>query len=570
MARHLRPMNAESEDITLPHQRILTGRSPGGGREGQGIAGTEPAGLGGQMLWRRNQSADVPVAYTGVLDLRGGLEIGWTAPEAAPRAEAPVRRPVDELAVVPDPVRGRPDADQPDPVDGLAMPGLGPALRRRRWALYLVSIDALAFLLTGALTQGLSWAQAIWAVATIAAFRVLGLYRQRLNLSALDDLPELALGVLFTGAMVGMLGHSHVAGGFGDLGLVGLGFGLLAVIAARIPAYALIRQARRAGVLLQPVLIVGAGEIGSRLAQNLLSDRSHGLYPVGFLEREPRSCDVGALHVPVLGTPDELRDWVRRLHVARVIVAFGYQREVELVDVLRTCDRLSCEIFYVPRLFELHNVTRHVDSVLGIPLVRIRRAAFRTVSWQLKRLFDLVLSGAALLALAPVMAACALAVRVKLGSGVLFRQERVGLDGRPFHVLKFRSLRPATELEADTTWNIAHDDRLTPLGRFLRRTSLDELPQFWNVFTGDMSLVGPRPERPHFVTEFSTRIPRYTGRHRVPAGLTGWAQVNGLRGDTSLEERARFDNYYIENWSLWLDVKIMLRTIGEVLARRGG
>jgi exopolysaccharide biosynthesis polyprenyl glycosylphosphotransferase len=185
-------------------------------------------------------------------------------------------------------------------------------------------------------------------------------------------------------------------------------------------------------------------------------------------------------------------------------------------------------------------------------------------------LLDIVISGVALLLLSPVMGACALAVRREGGPGVLFRQERVGLDGRVFEILKFRSLRPVDDTEHKVQWNISQDPRLGPVGRFLRSTSLDELPQLWNILAGHMSLVGPRPEREHFVAQFAKRIPRYTNRHRVPAGLTGWAQVNGLRGDTSIEDRASFDNYYIENWSLWGDIKIILRTVEQVLRRRGG
>jgi len=158
----------------------------------------------------------------------------------------------------------------------------------------------------------------------------------------------------------------------------------------------------------------------------------------------------------------------------------------------------------------------------------------------------------------PLLAIASL-LRLSRGPGVIFRQERVGLDGRRFQLLKFRTLRPLDEWESATTWNISTDGRLTRLERFLRRSSIDELPQLINILRGDMSLVGPRPERPHFVNEFAA-IPRYPARHRVPCGLTGWAQVNGLRGDTSIEERARYDNYYIENWSLGLDLRILLRT----------
>ena len=166
--------------------------------------------------------------------------------------------------------------------------------------------------------------------------------------------------------------------------------------------------------------------------------------------------------------------------------------------------------------------------------------------------------------LAPVLAVCAVAVAAGVGRPVLFRQARVGLDGRQFTLVKFRSLTPVDEQESSSHWNIAQDARMSRVGRLLRRSSLDELPQLWNIVRGDMSLVGPRPERPSFVDQFTNSFPRYMARHRVPAGLTGWAQVHGLRGDTSIEDRARFDNHYIENWSLWQDVTIILRTVAQV------
>ena len=218
----------------------------------------------------------------------------------------------------------------------------------------------------------------------------------------------------------------------------------------------------------------------------------------------------------------------------------------------------------------MHHSNRYTDEIWGIPLVRRRRSVYRSPWWRAKRAVDVVTAGLSLLVLGPVLAACAVAVRFEGGPGIIFRQERVGLDGRPFQVLKFRSLKPVDESEPQTNWNIKHDDRLGRVGQFLRASSLDELPQLWNIVRGDMSLVGPRPERPHFVNQFSVHIPRYTARHRVPAGLTGWAQSHGLRGDTSIEGRARFDNCYIEDWSPWLDVKIVLKTVGQVFRRQGG
>jgi exopolysaccharide biosynthesis polyprenyl glycosylphosphotransferase len=210
-----------------------------------------------------------------------------------------------------------------------------------------------------------------------------------------------------------------------------------------------------------------------------------------------------------------------------------------------------------------------MDFLGDLPLIRLRRAAYRSLSWQLKRLIDIVFSALALVVLSPVLAACAVAVRLEGGPGVIFRQERVGCDGVRFQLLKFRSMRPANEQESKTQWNIATDNRVGPVGRLLRITSLDELPQLFNILRGDMSVVGPRPERPHFVEEFGRLYRGYHARHRVPCGLTGWAQIHGLRGNTSIEERSRLDNFYIENWSLWLDMKIILRTTISVFTSPG-
>jgi exopolysaccharide biosynthesis polyprenyl glycosylphosphotransferase len=272
--------------------------------------------------------------------------------------------------------------------------------------------------------------------------------------------------------------------------------------------------------------------------------------------------------VPLLGGYDSLIRVLLEKSVDVVIVTYGSMREPFVVPLLRTCDRLSCEILFVPRLYEMHTVTRETEVLWGVPLVRMRRAAFRTGTWTAKRVFDVVLSVFALVLVSPILLLCALLSRWETGR-VLFRQTRVGQDGEPFTLLKFCTLRPADEAESGTRWTIDQDERLGPAGRFLRRSSLDELPQLLNVLRGDMSLVGPRPERPHFVDEFGLQYPWYAARHRVPVGLTGWAQVHGLRGDTSIADRARFDNFYIENWSMWGDIKILIRTVGQVI-RAGG
>ncbi len=435
---------------------------------------------------------------------------------------------------------------------------------------YLVLGDIVAFTIATAITHPTNPIHGVVLLVYLAVFYIAGLYRSRLNLSLLDDLPY-----ILAASLVGFALKLSLIALFPSVDppprqvLHALVL-LVAVLLVRWTAYTVVRTARCRGKVRHRTLIVGAGQVGVRLANTLRDRPYYGLDPVGFVDCDPHAEDASLLPAPVLGPYEQLGPVIRQHRIRDVIVAFGGADEDALVDILRTCDRLDVEVFLVPRLFELHNANRYTDEIWGIPLVRVRRAVFRSPWWKVKRLFDILLSGLALLVLSPVLAACALAVRYEGGPGVIFRQQRVGLDGRPFDVLKFRSLKPVNEAESQTNWNIKHDDRLGPVGRFIRATSLDELPQLWNILRGDMSLVGPRPERPHFVQQFSTHIPRYTARHRVPAGLTGWSQAHGLRGDTSIEDRARFDNYYIENWSPWLDLKILLKTVGQVVRRQGG
>jgi exopolysaccharide biosynthesis polyprenyl glycosylphosphotransferase len=455
------------------------------------------------------------------------------------------------------------------PEQALNAKRLRPLLLRWPAPPYLLVADVLVFVLIG-LSQWVHSVQALVLAVILYCFWLGGLYRSRLRLSVLDDFPYILGGVL-----AGFVTEVAAAGLVPDMEpsrsqLTRLAALLGMFLLLKCVAYAIIRWARRSGRVRHTALVIGAGHVGMRLTHCLLEHREFGLDPVGFVESQPRVEHMSELPAPLLGRPDQLASLIEDFAVRVVIVAFGSVRESELVDILRTCDRLRCEIFFIPRLFEMSYTTRDMDQVWGIPLVRVRRAPYRRLSWRMKRVVDVLLSGGALLLLLPVLLAVAIAVRLEGGAGVIFRQHRVGVDGREITVLKFRSLRPADEDESQTRWNIGSDNRLGPVGRFLRKTSLDELPQLWNIFTGSMTIVGPRPERPHFVSEFKESVPRYMARHRVPAGLTGWAQVHGLRGDTSIEHRAGFDNYYIENWSLWGDFKIMIRTVEQVLRARGG
>jgi exopolysaccharide biosynthesis polyprenyl glycosylphosphotransferase len=275
---------------------------------------------------------------------------------------------------------------------------------------------------------------------------------------------------------------------------------------------------------------------------------------------------LGRPAVPVLAPLSQLERAVARYKPMHLLVAFPATPDADLVATLRRCRRYGVTVHVVPRLYEL-SAWRGTDTVRCIPLVRLRGEAAMSRWWPLKRAVDICGALLGVIVLAPVLALCALAVRIESRRhGVLFRQERVGRDGKPFTILKFRSLTPTSELESQLKWNINHDARLGRIGRFLRFSSLDELPQLLNVLRGDMSLVGPRPERPFFVDRFAGQYPGYADRHRVPTGITGWAQIHGLRGDTSIEERVRFDNHYIEHWSPAMDVKIILRTVGAMLS----
>ncbi|TDC06041.1 sugar transferase [Nonomuraea longispora] len=338
----------------------------------------------------------------------------------------------------------------------------------------------------------------------------------------------------------------------------------LAVCGRSVLAFA-VRRAHRYGRP-APTLVIGAGPHGHLLAQNLLAHPEYGLLPLGFLaETGGDHPGLPLLGLPVLGRPGEIAHLIQAYEVRAVILAGQCQQ-----PVARTARALGCDVYLALDLSELivDFVTLR-EHVRGFPLLRMRPAAQRSAFWPLKRALDIAVALAGLIVTAPVLAVCALVIRAEVGQSPLFRQRRVGCQGEPIDVIKLRTMKPADAHESATLWSIAHDSRVGPVGRLLRRTSVDELPQLWNVLKGDMSMVGPRPERPHFVDEFSRTIPGYGMRHRAPAGITGWAQIHGLRGDTSIEDRARFDNHYIDGWSLGTDIKIMVRTVGSLL-RLGG
>jgi exopolysaccharide biosynthesis polyprenyl glycosylphosphotransferase len=433
-------------------------------------------------------------------------------------------------------------------------------------AVLLVAVDCAAWVVAVVRT-GPGLAGAVVTAVALACVRVGGgVHRRRLWLSWLQDLPRSVTTAALAFALVTGAGLASGMDGTGtaEMQEVVLLFFVLGEI-VRPLVFALGRWGRRRLRRCDRAVVVGSGPIGGELVRTMLEHPEFGLLPVGIAVSGGDPAPAG---LPIETIGDDLTEAISRLGAGTVILAPGDDRDGAVVDAAISAHRSGCVTLVLPHLFELCSDGPGVDRLRSYPLVWLGGAPTRRPSWWVKRLVETTLAAAALLVLAPVIAGCALAVLVESGSPVFFRQVRVGMDGRTFVLYKLRSVRPSAVDDSQVRWSVAGDSRVGPVGRLLRRTSLDELPQLWNVVRGDMSLVGPRPERPVFVHEFSAVHDLYQARHRVPTGLTGLAQVHGLRGDTSIADRARYDNYYIANWSLWLDVKIIILTVGELLCRR--
>jgi Undecaprenyl-phosphate glucose phosphotransferase len=310
------------------------------------------------------------------------------------------------------------------------------------------------------------------------------------------------------------------------------------------------------------VLVAGTGELGRTVAEALLAHRKLGYRVVGFLGEGPDA--RGHAGVEVLGTIEEAREAVERSHADQLYVALPLEEQARLVPLVKRLSNECVDIKVVPDVVQYATIKAALEDLDGIPIISLNEVPLQGWSSMVKRLMDVAVSSLLLLALTviPVLPLLALFVRLLGGKGpVLLRQERMTLDGKTFQIFKFRTMVDEAEKDTGPVFATSDDPRRTSVGAWLRRHNLDELPQLLNVFLGDMSLVGPRPERPPFVQQFRERIPQYMRRHRVKSGMTGWAQVNGWRGNTSIEKRIEFDLYYIENWSLRLDLKILILTI---------
>ncbi len=400
---------------------------------------------------------------------------------------------------------------------------------------------------------------------------------ERMYASLLDTATHVvgvvSLAAMLTIATGSILGMEHPLGIAVRLWL----FSTVYLGAARTVLLSVRRQAVRAEAFATPTLIIGAGMVGEHLVRRLVSEPRYGLRPVGFLDSNPMPRRNGSddAFVPVLGGPQDLARAVEQTDARQVILAFSSEPDQVLVEAVNECQRLGVEVALVPRLYESINERSTLDHIGGLPLVTLRPTDPRGWQFAVKHTIDRSFAGLALLALAPLMIGIAIAVRLSSPGPIMFRQRRIGRDGHVFEVLKFRTMREENRsvrfrpADGFAPGGVEGTDRRTAIGRYLRNLSLDELPQFINVLRGDMSIVGPRPERPEYVERFSSEVARYEDRHRVKSGITGWAQVHGLRGQTSIADRVEWDNWYIQNWSLRLDLRIVAMTIAEVLRMRG-
>jgi exopolysaccharide biosynthesis polyprenyl glycosylphosphotransferase len=413
-----------------------------------------------------------------------------------------------------------------------------------------------------------------FALLVLAFLYARGMYRPPLHLRMLDGSRAVATATALAAAIVISLrvvwaDSSFVAAQSARVWL----FATVFLAAGRISLSVSERRARRAGEAGHPTLIVGAGKVGRLVATRLREHPEIGLRPVGFLDKEPLYTG-DEIELPVLGASWDLERIAEEKGIEHVVITFSTAPTDVLLRLLKRCEQLGVRTSFVPRLYEKATEQFTVERLGGLPLISSHSPDPKGWQFAAKYAIDRAAAALALVLLAPVLGALAMAVNMSSGRPVLYRAERIGRDGKRFDMLKFRSMRPAVESKnpdlvatSDTGTggvNVEGVDRRTRLGALMRRWSLDELPQLFNVLKGDMSLIGPRPERTEFVEVYEQKVHRYGERHRVKSGITGWAQVSGLRGKTSLADRIEWDNYYIENWSLWFDFKILLLTLVAV------
>lgn len=345
------------------------------------------------------------------------------------------------------------------------------------------------------------------------------------------------------------------------------GLAFVLVSAARVIFREVLRALRRRGHNLRDIVVIGAGGLGQQVVKTLQEHQELGFRVAGFISRHAEKVGSEVLGIPVLGTLDDLETVLADTRADQVVIALPAEEQAGLPKLVHRLTFHTVDVKVVPDLYQYITLSGGLEEFGGLPIVSLQHGPLQGWNWVAKRIFDIIFSLVAIALTGPVMLVTAVMVKLSSKGPVFYAQERMGMDGETFKILKFRSMRTDSEV-AGAKMASKDDPRRTAFGTFIRKTSIDELPQFFNVLAGTMSLVGPRPERPVFIEEFKKQIPKYHLRHKVKAGITGWAQINGLRGQTSIEKRIEYDLYYIENWSLLFDVKILVKTaLGGFLSK---
>jgi Undecaprenyl-phosphate glucose phosphotransferase len=407
------------------------------------------------------------------------------------------------------------------------------------------------------------WFGAVMVPIALLLLRTMRIYRSSRTARLGEELFAILKGTIAVVALAG-LASFFTRGELSRVLLAVFGVVMAALLGgSRVLLRIVLRAMRRAGRNLRHVLIVGIGEPAQAFVRKVQGHTDYGLSVAGLVAPTPASAGETISGLPVVGSIGELRTLVEARGIDLVYLALARSEWREEEAALDQLSDSTAAVRLVPDLARAFTLNATVEDFDGMPVVRVTETPDQGWNGVLKRGFDVACSALGLVVLSPVMLAVALWVKVDSPGPVFYGQERVGFNGRRFRMWKFRTMRVDAE-SAGPGWTRPDDPRRTGAGEILRKLSLDELPQLWNVLCGEMSLVGPRPERPMYVEQFRTAIPRYMLRHHVKAGITGWAQVNGLRGDTPLDQRIEYDLYYIRNWSLGFDVAILLRTLGRV------
>lgn len=403
----------------------------------------------------------------------------------------------------------------------------------------------------------------IFTALTLYFFAIAGLYRPVPGKSRLDMIFGVVRGIVFSLGILMALSFFYRDFSYSRLiTVMGMAIAALLISIERMILVSVEGALLGRGIGTSRLLVVGTGSGFKNIAEKMTANPHKGYELIGYIEENPGKT---LRDIPLLGTIDEMEQILVVQNIDVVVLVLDASHHADVQDIVDLCDKRNVDCYLSPDTVGLIVGPREYQDICGVPLIMVKGLRIKGVNAFVKRLSDIIFTLIIMIFMLPVITVIAILVRLDSPGPIFYMQKRVGMDGKIFWMFKFRSMKTEAEAGNGPAWSMTEDPRVTRLGYYLRKFSIDEIPQLFNVIKGDMSLVGPRPERPYFVEQFEKGVPRYMERHKVKSGMTGWAQANGLRGDTSITERVQYDLYYIENWSLWFDIKIIILTIVDIL-----